>query len=96
MKTGWSYDADARVFTSATGEKFEIAGELPKGTKVVHKAPRVARADPSKLSAAERDLRRYLQVILPPDHSPKDYLPRVRRWPSVECADLGPDISLPK
>jgi hypothetical protein len=96
LKAAWSYDPDARTFTSVSGETFALGGLLPKGTKVVHKTPQLARRDASTLSAAERDLRRYLQVILPVGESPAAYVARVRKWPPVERADLGPDVSLPR
>jgi hypothetical protein len=96
MKAAWSYDPDARTFSSSSGETFALGGRLPRGTKVVHKTPALARKAPSRLSAAERDLRRYLQIILPPGESPAEYVAAVRKWPPVERADLGPGISLPK
>lgn len=96
LKAAWSYDPDARAFTSSSGERFALRGLLPKGTKVVHKTPQLARRDPSTLSAAERDLVRYLQIILPVGESPAAYVPRVRKWPPVERADAGPEVSLPR
>ena len=55
-----------------------------------------ARADPSRLNDAERDLRRYMQVILPPGESTNKYLKVIRAWPSVEEAHAGPEVSLPQ
>jgi hypothetical protein len=95
MKEGWSFDEEARTFFSSSGETFALRGQLPKGTRVVHKVPRLAGADESTLSEAERDLRRYLQVILPAGESPAAHLRQVRAWPPVEEAHAGPDVSLP-
>ena len=95
LKAAWSYDPDTRTFTSSSGATFALRGLLPKGTKVVHKTPTLARRDPSTLSAAEQDLRRYLQVILPVGESPATYVARVRAWPPVEDAQPGPSVSLP-
>ena len=47
------------------------------------------------LSQAEKELRRYMQVILPQGVSPQDFVEIVRAWPSVEEASVGPDVSLP-
>ena len=43
----------------------------------------------------EKELRRYMQVILPQGVSPQDFVDVVRAWPSVEEASVGPDVSLP-
>ncbi len=48
-----------------------------------------------KLSPSERDLRRYMQVILPDGVSAADYVEIVRAWPSVEEAWVAPEVSLP-
>jgi hypothetical protein len=96
LRPEWSFDPAARRFISSSGEAFSLRGELPKGTKVVHKVPGVARADVSTLNAHERDLRRYLQVILPHGESPARYLRQVRAWPAVEEAHTAPEVSLPR
>jgi hypothetical protein len=95
LKSGWRFDAKRRVFESGTGEKFSARGEFPEGTQIVYKVPNLARADPSTLNDAERDLRRYMQVILPRGESPGKYLEVIRAWPPVEEAHAGPDVSLP-
>lgn len=96
MKAAWSYEPATRTFSSSSGETFALRGLLPKGTKVVHKTPSLAKKDPSTLSAAERKLTRYLQIILPAGEPPAAYVARVRTWPPVEDAALGPEISLPQ
>jgi hypothetical protein len=95
LKAGWSFDPTTRAFTSSSGETFSLRGQLPKGARVVHKVRSRGRADASTLSAAERDLRRYLQVILPRGEPPAAHLRHVRAWPPVEEAHAAPDISLP-
>jgi hypothetical protein len=95
LKPGWHFDTKRRRFESDSGEKHSPRGQLPKGSRIVYKAPNLARADASSLNEHERELRRYMQVILPPGDSPGSYLPTVRSWPSVEDATVGPDVSLP-
>lgn len=95
LKRDWRFDSKRRVFESDTGEKFSVRSELPEGSKIVYKLPDLARADPSTLSEPERDLRRYMQVILPPGESPDKYLKVVRRWTPVEEAHVAPEVSLP-
>lgn len=95
LKPGWRYDASRRAFQSDSGEKFTPRGELPKNTRIAYKVPAVARADEKRLSEPERDLRRYMQVILPEGESPLDYLDVVRDWPCVEEAHAAPEVSLP-
>ena len=95
LRVGWTYDPKVRAFTSTSGERFALGGRLPTGTKVVHKTPTLVRADPSTLNAAELDLRRYVQIILPKGQAPEAVLPHVRDWEPVQSAALGPDVSLP-
>jgi hypothetical protein len=95
LKPKWRYDSSKRVFESDSGERFKPSGELPKGTRIVYKVPALAEADPATLSKSEKDLRRYMQVILPEGESPADYVEAIRAWPSVEDASVAPEISLP-
>ena len=84
-----------RAFTSDAGETFSPRGALPAGSRIVYKVPNLAQADASSLNEHERELRRYMQVILPHGESPAKYLRAVRAWPSVEEAQVGPAVSLP-
>ena len=94
LKRDWRFVPGRRVFASASGETFAPRG-LPRNTRIVYKVPALARADEATLSKAEQDLRRYLQVILPPGESAADYVDMVRGWPAVEEAHVAPDVSLP-
>ena len=96
LKSGWQFDTKRRTFESGTGEKFSARGELPEGSRIVHKVPNLARADPSTLNEHERDLGRYMQVILPRGESPGNFLKIIRAWPPVEEAHVGPQVSLPR
>jgi hypothetical protein len=95
LKAGWRFDATRRAFESDSGEKFSPRGELPKNSRIVYKVPNLARADESELDEHEMELRRYMQVILPPGESPADYVDAVRAWPSVAEAHVAPQVSLP-
>jgi hypothetical protein len=94
LKRGWRYVPERRVFESGSGESFAPRG-LPRTTRIVYKAPALARADEATLSKPEKDLRRYLQVILPPGVAAADYVRLIRAWPSAEEAHVAPQVSLP-
>lgn len=94
LKRGWRFVPERRVFESDSGGRF-APPRLPRNTRIVYKAPALARADEATLSKPEKELRRYLQMILPPGESAADYVSIVRAWPSVEEAQVAPDVSLP-
>jgi hypothetical protein len=95
LKPGWRFDSAAGQFVSASGERLSILDQLPKGSEIVPTAPALATAEPAKLSAAERQMARYVQLILPKGAAAKELLPIVERWDAVEEVTLPPDISLP-
>ena len=96
LKSGWAFDTKRRLFIAERGETFSPFSDLPKGTRIVYKVPQLARADRKKLSAAERDLTRYMQVILPAGAKASKYRAAVQSWPSVDAAQEGPVVSLPR
>ena len=83
------------MFESGSGTSFDPHRDLPKDTRIVYKVPALAAADELRLTQSEKELRRYMQVILPQGVSPQDFVEIVRAWPSVEEASVGPDVSLP-
>lgn len=95
LKSDWRYDLNRRIFVSKSGETFRPRGDLPKRSKIVYKVPSLAHVDPAKLSEPEKDLQRYLQVILPFGKTAKDYVNTVRSWKCIAEAEVGPKISLP-
>jgi hypothetical protein len=95
LKPGWRFDPGSRQFVSASGERFSVLDQLPKGSEIVPTVPALAKADPAKLSAAERDLARYVQLILPKGAAPKQNLRVIKRWDPVEAVTLPPEVSLP-
>lgn len=94
LKAGWRYEERRNLFIGSSGETFAPQG-LPRGTRIVYTVPSLARAASKRLSSAERDLQRYMQVILPRSRSPEDQLAVLRSWPCVEEAHVAPEISLP-
>lgn len=96
LQPGWRFDTRRRRFERESGETFSPYGDLPEGARIVYKVPRLAREDPARLSGAERDLQRYLQVVLPAGTSAQDCLAKIRAWPSVAAVQRGPVVSLPQ
>lgn len=95
LKPRYRYDPQKRILESDTGVPFKPSGDLPRNTRIVSKAPSLSGADPARLSKAERDLQRYIQVILPEGEAAADYVDVIRRWPGVEDAWVAPQPSLP-
>lgn len=95
LKPKWSFDGRRRVFTREDGNEFAPKDALPKKSRILYKVPSLAQADPESLSKDERELRLYLQIILPDEVLPADYLQAIRAWPCVEETHLAPDVSLP-
>jgi hypothetical protein len=94
LKDGWSYDEAKRVFRSTSGETFIPRAELPKRARIVYKSPQHARAQ-FPPSEAQRDLARYMQIVLPAGALASDLVAAIRDWPPVADASLPPAISLP-
>ena len=95
LRPKWRFDPSRRVFVSDAGEKFAPRGALPKRSRIVYKVPGLVGVAQARLSKHERDLQRYMQVILPAGESPAKYIDVVRAWPPVAEAQVGPDVSLP-
>jgi len=93
LKPRWSFVAGA--FESNAGRQFTPSDQLPDGTEIVYKIPSLVDVDLQSLSNHERDLRRYMQVILPMDQVPEQFLDVVRAWPCVAEAHVAPAVSLP-
>lgn len=96
LKPKWRFDSSRRVFESDSGQRFTPRGDLPNNSRIVYKVPSLAEADEDKLSKFERDLRRYMQVILPAGESPEEYVELIRAWPCVARVHVAPEVSLPQ
>jgi hypothetical protein len=78
------------------GESLSVASDLPRGGELIPAVPHLQGVDPSGLSAAELDLARRVQVVLPRGADPAAVRARVKQWRCVEKVTLPPEISLPK
>jgi hypothetical protein len=94
LKPGWRYDEAKAVFIDPKGMEF-TAPRLPKNSRILYKVPSLARSAAKGLSKAEKDLQRYMQVILPSPHSAKTVLKTLQSLPGIEEVHLAPEISLP-
>lgn len=94
LKPGWRYDEERAVFVGPKGEALAPAS-LPKGARIGYKVPSLSHSSRRSLSPAERDLSRYLQVILPTARGVEKLVPVVQSWPAIEEAHVTPEISLP-
>lgn len=95
LAPGWRIAAARGIFERAGAERLDFAADLPEGSRVVYTVPSLAGADASRLGAAERDLARHVQVILPRGADPAAALARVRRWACIERAAIAPRPALP-
>ena len=95
LKDGWVFDSTQRVFVTATGKKLSPKADLPRQSRIVYMTPDLAKQPPDALSKEERNLVKYLQVLLPKGTDPAAYLSVVNRWECVEEVRLPPEISLP-
>lgn len=95
LKSKWRFLPERRVFRSDSGEEFVPWNDLPRKSRIVYKVPSLAESNEAELSMEEKELRRYMQLILPQGHPPEDYLRTVRSWPSVAEAHRAPEVTLP-
>jgi len=95
LKAGWRFDERAGAFVSTAGDRLEIASRLPAGSRIVPTAPAVAKMKPAQRSAAEQELARHLQVLLPQGADAAACLRLVSDWDAVESATRPPQVSLP-
>jgi hypothetical protein len=84
LKSGWRFDRSGKQFVSADGQRLSVLDQLPKGSDIVPTVPALAKANPAKLSDAERELARYFQLILPKGATPEHNLQVVKHWDAVE------------
>ena len=95
LKKGWTFESDSRAFISRDGQKLSPMKDLPEGSRLVYVAPELAQAVPESLSEDERNLARYLHVILPEGTGPSAYFHVLRKWACIDKVEPSPDISLP-
>ena len=91
----WRYSDTRKIFVSSGGEEFSPMPDLPKGTKIHYMVPHLADADRATLTADERNLAQYLQIVFPKGTAIDRYLSVVGSWPCVEQAQRTPEVGLP-
>lgn len=69
--------------------------DLPEGTRIRYMVPHLAKANRATLSADERNLVQYLQIIFPKGTMVDQYLLVIENWQCVEEVQRPPEISLP-
>lgn len=94
LKPGWRYDEAQRVFVDRGGARY-APPPLPEAARIAYKVPSLAKPSSRKLSKAERDLQRYMYVLLPPSEAPQRHVESIQAWPCVEEAHVAPEVSLP-
>jgi hypothetical protein len=94
LKPGWRYDEAKGIFVNSRGAQF-VPPPLPKKTRILYKVPSLARSSSHGLSRAERDLQRYMQVLIPNSEAPEQCVKTIQTWPCVEEAHAAPEVSLP-
>lgn len=91
LKKGWHYEEASGSFAHGR-QRFDPAEALPAGAQVTQRFP--AGSIPPR-TTQERELARFVQLVLPPDDVPAKYLDLVQRWPCVANAYVIPPPSLP-
>lgn len=95
LKAGWRLDVAMHQFISTSGgRRFNPTDVLPKGAELRHMIPDLAGR--KRLSQNERELARYVHLLLPKRGKTDVHLQKVRQWPCVEDAQLPPAVSLPR
>jgi hypothetical protein len=95
LKAGWTFDPERRVFVSQQGRRFVPRVKLPRGSRIIHMVPGLAKAAQKSLSRHERNLARYLQLILPRRTDPAAYIETLRKWDCLAEVRRAPEIDLP-
>ena len=90
LAPGWRLGAAGAVFV-LNHERIE----LPAGCKVRPHIPALAAQPDAQLSTAERDLARYVQVLLPANAKKKAVRALLEKLDYVEAVTEPPAISLP-
>jgi hypothetical protein len=95
LKPGWTFNPGRRVFVSRDGMLVRPQPDLPNGSRIVPMAVDLARTPRAGLSAAEEELSRYYQIILPKGSDAAAVRTAASHWASIADASMPPRISLP-
>ena len=91
LRKGWTYDQASRRFSKEGRDPFRPGTELPKYTRIALQVPAMARK--RRLTPAEDELARGIQIVPPKGVSLSRLLRRVQSWPCVEKAWVAPRVS---
>lgn len=95
LKKSWSLDDKRQLFIGPKGAEFQGSERLPPNSTVTASVPNLGQQPKAKLSAAEKELARYIQIILPENVEPKKVLDEVAQWPCFESVMASPQAELP-
>ena len=79
----------------ADGRQFQPRRRIPPFSRIEYTVPRLTAAQPEKLAGAQKDLSRFIRVVLPKGHDPMDYVEELRSWPCLQEIHVGPTPDLP-
>jgi hypothetical protein len=95
LKARWKLDTHRHIFIGPKQAEFDPSASLPTGSDVVPTVPALAAQSPAELSTAEKDLARYIQIILPSGTEPQSVIAQITQWPCLESATISPQVELP-
>jgi hypothetical protein len=95
LKKGWRFDAATRTFVNARDRRCPEAAELPRGTTIVPMTPVLHERNAKTLTAPERELVRYYQVIFAAGSDARAHLDKIAQWSCAAEVRLPPVVSLP-
>ena len=94
LKPEWRLEGRSGTLASEEGESVDTKLDLPPGSRIVRMIPGLAGVEVSALSPEERNLARYLHVLLPEGVELADFLEIVRKWPCTDEGRLPPEPEL--
>src|SRR3954452_16469955 len=90
------WDLEPKALRFLTGRREFVPGEnLPSGTQIQHLVSRLQNVDRENLSAVEKKLSRWIQLILPQGTEAEHYVAEMQSWPCFEEVHVAPRPSLP-
>lgn len=95
LKKGWTWDKQAAQFVGPRGKIFDPHDQLPPDTHCGLNVPILAKRRATSLSPAEKDLLRYIQILLPQGVEPEALAESIAQWPCFESAVASPRFELP-
>lgn len=95
IRPDWTFLAGTSELLGPQGVRSAPLAELPAGSVVRPAVPDLAECESAALDESERELQRFLHIILPESVSPESWLEAVRRWPGVASVCVAPQCELP-